>query len=519
MNVNQETHTKPAENPEVNADVEVNPEAHEETNPTTGYDINITNDPNYTKGCFQKKRGYIYCIVILLMMNSYRGMETGLNDTVSFILQENGASLSSLSAMGLSGLPWTFKIFFAFFFDVFFIKKIGKCKSYIQICGSLKVIGYTLLSAYVDNLVANLNVSILAYSYFSLSILLAMESIAIEAWVLTQLAEIDLPKGAIPESLGRRLGVFLTFNIFGSLNSAQMMKNLFHIDGMKGSLMSLGMSHFIVAVFTLVSMVFIIVTISERDVVRPPYKELLMTIPKFFTNRSTLGLNCFILLKLMAVNFFVEVFDNQLINKGYPRSFIIAEKTLLFPILVLMTFYSGRWLVRGQNLRFSFYCGVAKTLAAILQFIILWQYDSSHNDNLTLILLVSVNVCFCFKEYVFMYDLGFVNDVADVKIGGFYITFVQCFNNWSIQAPYELGLNLMSFTNFYLYSGVFQSLAIVSLPISYWYANILDSKPITSFKIISEEIVDEIPHDIIPENAPDQEESSEHPEENTRFIN
>ena len=43
--------------------------------------------------------------------------------------------MSDQGFITLAEYPWTFKIFTAAFFDAFFVKFLGKCKTYILICG------------------------------------------------------------------------------------------------------------------------------------------------------------------------------------------------------------------------------------------------------------------------------------------------------------------------------------------------------------------------------------------------
>ena len=89
------------------------------------------------------------------------------------------------SYLTIAKYPWTFKIVIAVFFDAFFIKSIGKCKTYIIICDTIKCIMMLVFSFYVNDLVDNKEIKSLTWFYFCLNTCSALESIAVDAWLLT----------------------------------------------------------------------------------------------------------------------------------------------------------------------------------------------------------------------------------------------------------------------------------------------------------------------------------------------
>ena len=95
------------------------------------------------------------------------------------------------SILSISMYPWTFKILIAIFFDAFFSKKIGKCKTYILLCGILKIILTTIFAFFIDDMVADLEIYNIAIYYFILNTVAALESIAVDAWLLTLMDEKD----------------------------------------------------------------------------------------------------------------------------------------------------------------------------------------------------------------------------------------------------------------------------------------------------------------------------------------
>ena len=119
--------------------------------------------------------------------------------------------------------PWTFKIVIAIFFDAFFIKSIGKCKTYIIICSTIKCAMMFVFSFYVNDMVDKVEIKQLTWFYFCLNIFSALESIAVDAWLLTLLDFENLNKGALADILGQISGSFITYSVFGTLSNMEFL--------------------------------------------------------------------------------------------------------------------------------------------------------------------------------------------------------------------------------------------------------------------------------------------------------
>lgn len=105
----------------------------------------------YTVGCCQKKRGFKFSITILSIMFIYKGMIIGIVDFLRLLLQEKGATMQQLSVTTIAFYPNSMKIFVAIFFDSFFMKFLGKCKTYILICGLIKIVLTFKLAFEIDD--------------------------------------------------------------------------------------------------------------------------------------------------------------------------------------------------------------------------------------------------------------------------------------------------------------------------------------------------------------------------------
>lgn len=312
------------------------------------------------------------------------------------------------SFMTLPNYPWTLKIFIAAFFDAFFVKWIGKCKTYILLCGIGKFVLLFFISWYIDDMVKNLEVSTIAWVYFGLNVFSALESVSVDAWVLTLLSDDDLPKGAIPDSIGQTLGVFLTYSIFGSLSSTHFLnKFIFGENYLKNPIMDLRTSHQVVAYTSLLSMIFIMLTVSEKHIKRASFCEVVKLIPDLIRNKAIISFICFIFVKYFGQRLFGSIINFYLIEKGYSYDYIIIIGTVLTPLGIACTILSGKWLKRGQNQRVQLITIVVGFFSSVCTYFMCRFYSGPKDDmNLTIWIIVT-SIVFCVGGVSYIFDVGF----------------------------------------------------------------------------------------------------------------
>jgi len=77
---------------------------------------------------FQDKKG----IVILTILYFIQGLPIGLvGSTIPFLLMEKGVNYKELALLSFAFYPFSFKIFFAPFEDLYYSRSFGKRKTYI----------------------------------------------------------------------------------------------------------------------------------------------------------------------------------------------------------------------------------------------------------------------------------------------------------------------------------------------------------------------------------------------------
>ena len=166
-------------------------------------------------------RGDYGSIALLLLLYTLQGVPMGLSASVSFILQEKGASYAEQGIFSLASWPFSLKILWAPIVDSVYFRSVGQRRSWLLPLQVL--VGLTLLSL-AGNLGALISdkgsdVRTLAGIFFWIYALLASQDIAVDGWALTMLSRRNVGLASTCNSVGQTAGFFLSFTGFLVLNA------------------------------------------------------------------------------------------------------------------------------------------------------------------------------------------------------------------------------------------------------------------------------------------------------------
>ena len=86
-----------------------------------------------------------------------------------------------------------------------------------------------------------------------------------------------------------------------------------------------------------------------------------------------------------------------------------------------------------------------------------------------------------------VYDTGFLNDVADTKVGATYVTFFACVMNLSSMYPTTLGYAVVKSTGVENLVWICVGVTAVIFVAGYWAAKAIDECPIENYLVITDE--------------------------------
>ena len=135
-------------------------------------------------------RGDYGSIALLLLLYTLQGVPMGLSASVSFILQEKGASYAEQGIFSLASWPFSLKILWAPIVDSVYFRSVGQRRSWLLPLQVL--VGLTLsLAGNLGALISDKgsDVRTLAGVFFWIYALLASQDIAVDGWALTMLPD------------------------------------------------------------------------------------------------------------------------------------------------------------------------------------------------------------------------------------------------------------------------------------------------------------------------------------------
>ena len=93
--------------------------------------------------------------------------------------------------------------------------------------------------------------------------------------------------------------------------------------------------------------------VSEKDVKRVSFMQMLRLLPKLFSNKFIRNYCMFLLVKYFFLGCFQATYDFICIEKGYNYDYIIITGTFIIPVLLIANVIGSRWLKNGLNQRAS----------------------------------------------------------------------------------------------------------------------------------------------------------------------
>jgi PAT family acetyl-CoA transporter-like MFS transporter 1 len=294
-------------------------------------------------------RGDRGSIALLLLLYTLQGVPMGLSASVSFILQEKGASYADQGIFSLASWPFSLKILWAPIVDAVYVRSIGQRRTWLIPLQLL--VGATLLglSAHLGALISDEGSDVRALSgiFFWIYVLLASQDIAVDGWALTMLSRGNVGLASTCNSVGQTVGFFLSFTGFLVLNANGSV-------GLGGFITFWGFVFLASAVFVLLK--------RERPsgqsgrssgrggkgdsaaasnvlTVAGAYKQAL----QIARLPAVLKLSAILLTRAVAFSAAETLTTLKLLERGVPKQHMATLSALMTPVSVFLPVYVSRW--------------------------------------------------------------------------------------------------------------------------------------------------------------------------------
>jgi len=394
-------------------------------------------------------------IIILSTLYFLQGVALGLPlGSLPIILVEKGATYAELSAISLSGFPFSFKILWASFLDKYFIKSFGKRKTYIVPCKYIIGILYLIYSSYVDDDINNLNITPIATVLLITIILEATADIAVDGWVLTILSEENVALGPTCQSVGQNLGWFLSQFIFVQITSVKFANDYIYTTPSDQPLISYGAYFKFWGIFTLIVTFLIHFFKKEVNPTTREFKsiwEVYSTLKGFYHNKNLRFLCAFLLVYKAGFAFMDPAGFLQLVKKGFPKETLTTIGILAYPIQFIAPIWVAKYNLKKMELQMVFkgiFVSIVFTIGMMLT-VNLYQNGSGDGGWILYLIAAMAFTNQIGKIIMEVSSASFNTRICDPSVGGTFITALASVANVHRTIIQPLGLTVLDFVNFF----------------------------------------------------------------------
>ena len=406
----------------------------------------------YTRQFFQRPLSFGQAATFVFIHYMAIGIVQGYYISVQFSLQAHGAGDEDQSIMTMAIYPYSFKFLFSPLLDRFFIRKVGRSKTYIILGGLVAALIFFFLGNSIESMVKNLKVVPLTLLFGAIHLVLCIVQIAGEAWILTMFDKEGKTKASTYLNIGQGLGNLLGFNIFTPLNDVVFLNEyIFTRHQLNEPLISHSLICMMISVFYFVQILVNILFIAEEKIKVSKKQNSLwsyyMILPRHFTNANMRAF-VFYMFATRFIYYQIDfIFDLRLIKNGYHnlgRVMISNIDTLTYPLVFVISYTTVYYMKEGQLIRM---CHLNMCVVVILG---LFQHlnflNLTENGNVTLAIMCRVfSGIVASMDFTTFFLMSYFNLIVNKAVGNTGITALNALLNQTNLLPRTLGLYLSSF--------------------------------------------------------------------------
>ena len=419
---------------------------------------------------------------VILLVFIVIGVITSYQAAIILDLQEMKATFDDQANFSFSGYPYLFKILFAPFIDIYFIRMIGKCKTWIVSACIVLTAMFICMAPYANTLVDPQRVGLLTLIWFVINLVTVFMGIAAEMFIVKIFDADDKSKGSMLLDMGWTIGGFFSYNLFVPLNSVNWLnKYIYTSNPVTTPIISHSAMILFMAVCTSTYGILIFLFVGEKMIEdhleRPSFPTLFKRVIRFFTKETMRNFLIFMALMKVFRSFINDTIGLKFISHNISKTTIVNIDTVTFPLYILFSLLFMKFMVKGKIMRWYGWMLVYTMFLLISSYLALKDLEVNQDIGRTtwILFILSVLGRLCVEGPFLM---GFINLITPEEIGSTFITFMMCWNNFSYAVPSTLGLKITHRHYFNFDYQVIVVLIIQTVLILAFmpYCNSLDSK-------------------------------------------
>jgi PAT family acetyl-CoA transporter-like MFS transporter 1 len=374
-------------------------------------------------------------------------------------------SYTKIGIFSLAAYPYSFKLLWSPLVDTYYVKRIGRRKSWILPLQTTAAIIMILSGRWLEEQMALGHAGAITGLFFCLVLIAATQDIAVDGWALSLLTKQNVGFAATCQTVGMNIGYFTSFTVFLALSDPEFCSSyLGYAEGvsvmtLKGYLQFWGWTYIsiTIAVALFTQEKDFDSAIHSRNEKDPAVGDS--------TNSSTLferlveaysqlwQVACLPSVRKLAIILLVarigmlpaeSAASLKLLEKGVSKEALAGLVLIQFPVELLSALLSGRWAASTHPLN-PYIAGYQLRLALAAATTVLVYYFPSHahsfsNAPVYFGILAVIGIATSFSSTLMFTALGdFYNRISDPVMGGAYLTLLNTLANIGVVIP-KLGM-------------------------------------------------------------------------------
>jgi hypothetical protein len=399
-------------------------------------------------------------------------------------LQEKGATFIDQANLAITGYPHWFKIFLAPLIDMFFIEKVGRCRTWIVTSCGLIAVALLATAPFADRLMHPDHMTAIIILWFCLNILAVFFLVAGEMWVVKALEGTDKGVGSLIFDIGFSIGGFISYNLFVPLSSLKWLNdNIFKSNPLSRPLIKASEMMAFMALIHLLFGLWILLMVAEKKTEhlheRMSFKRLFKLFPQLLANRHLRTVLIVIALQRGFRSLIVDGVGLKFVDYNMSKATIANTDTYSFPFIFLAGWYLNKLMLRGRLMSKSFWMGVYGLCGLFIRFWVLNDFIERQDQSRSFWLFLTSSI-FDRGFFETAFPLGFVNMITPDEVGSTFLTLFTSWSNFTQTIPQTIGLRLIGADLVEFNTLVWLVLALtgIALVYSYTLGRELDNTPL-----------------------------------------
>lgn len=410
---------------------------------------------------------------LLVLLYFLQGIPVGLAfGSIPFLMKSSHLSYSQLGTFSLASYPYSLKLLWSPFVDLFYLRKIGRRRLWIIPVQTVTGIIFILLGLRIDLYFSDLsnNLYTLTIFFFLLVLMALTQDIAVDSWALVILSPASKSYASTAQTVGLNTGYFLLFTVFLAFNLKEFMNKYFRSpENQKDmGLITLGQYMVLSGFIFLICTAYVALRVLEvpehlrmskrvEDAVLDDsldeYFELLSsngwenlkrTYSKMFRVLSLRTVQQFIFILLVCKFGFMineSATNLKLLDKGFSKEDLSLTVLIDFPFEIFFGYYVAKWSRGTQALNPWLYAYAGRLVAALLGQLVVYIFPLRKNPEtgiqetvVTTWYFLAVIIQHLFSSLMSTFQFvslsAFHTRIADPAIGGTYMTTLNTISNF-----------------------------------------------------------------------------------------